>query len=132
MCDHVSADFKQGHTKMLLKALEPNSDATMERGKTLRAIFMNAASIATTLWTQRGSLRCYGIKQLESVPFNIESQIMEAHPLNRVDFQDPGNNGRVIGIVTRPSLLAYAEDSHEGYDVDVHRVLSKAIVWLED
>jgi len=132
MCDRVSADFKKGHTKGLLRTLESHSDAKTERAKTLRDIFMNAASIATTLWTQRAFLRCHDIKQFESMPFDIESPIMEAHPLNRVDYQDPGNNGRKIGIVTRPSLLACGEDNREGYDVNAFRVLAKAVVWLED
>ena len=132
MCDRVGADFKKGHTKRLLRRLESKSDAKIERMKTLRDIFMNAASIATTLWTQRAFLSCHGIKEFESMPFNIESPIMEAHPLNRVDYQDPGNNGRKIGIVTRPSLLACGEDNHEGYDVHAFRVLAKALVWLED
>lgn len=132
ICDHVSADFRKGHTQILLRTLEPDSDVVKERAKTLRDIFMNAVSIATTLWTQRAFLNCHGIKQLESMPFDIESQIMEAHPLNKVDYQNPQNNGRKIGIVIRPSLLACGEDNHEGYDVNAFRVLAKALVWLGD
>lgn len=117
---------------MLLRTLESDSDAKAERAKALRHIFMDAASIATTLWTQRAFLHCHDIKQLSNMPFNIASPIMEAHPLNRVDDQDPKNNGRKIGIVTRPSLLACGEDTPEGYDMNAFRVLAKALVWLED
>jgi hypothetical protein len=132
LCYRIGKDFKNGYAKLLLEQQESRDDR-MERARTLRAIFMDAAEIATSLWTQRPYLVCCDLEAIESrnISFNIASSIMEAHPLSKVDYDDPSHNNRVISVVTRPALLAFSEDDHEASGQNA-RVLSKAVVWLGD
>ena len=133
LCDNLDADFKKSPARFLLRPLE-SEDARKERAKTLRDIFMSAARIATSLWTQRSYLLCLDLEGFKSrkMSFNIASPLMQGHPLSKVDPDNPRHNGRKILVVVRPALLAFEVDDKAGLDGNAFRVLAKAIVWLED
>jgi hypothetical protein len=131
-CDRTSAKFTKGHSELLLKTLAGQPDAEAERAKSLANIMMSAAGIATSLWAQRPHIHWHRIEQLELVPFNVKSPIMEPHPMHKIDEDDTSHNGRKIGIVIRPSLCAPSEDDLGFEDETKSRVLAKAVVWLED
>src|SRR5271155_2831259 len=76
LCYRIGQDFENGPAKLLLEQQESKDDR-MERARTLRGIFMDAAEIATFLWTQRPYLVCCDLEVIKSrnISFNIASSI---------------------------------------------------------
>lgn len=131
LCNSIAADFKKSSVKCLFLQIE-SKESIEDRSRELREIFMKATDIATDLWTQRPNLHQQGLNEFRHQTFNISLMTMEAHPLNKVDYDDPSYNGRRIGIVVRPALLVECEDEGEESDGNSFRVLARAVVWLED
>ena len=132
-CDRLDADFKKGPAKLLLRPGESDGDKR-ERAKALRDILTKAAGIATSLWVQRSYLVCVGLDTFKSrkETFDVHSAVMKSHALNKVDVDDPSNNGRKILVVVRSALLAFDIDDTKGLNGEESRVLAEAIVYLED
>jgi hypothetical protein len=133
LCNAIAADFKKSYARLLFQQSE-SKESIDNRSKELRDIFMKATEIATDLWTQRPNFYQHGLDEIrqQKQTFTINSEIMEAHPLSKVDADEPRHNGRRIGIVVRPASLAGCEDEGEDSDGKAFRVLAKAVVWLED
>jgi hypothetical protein len=135
LCDGIYSEFKKGPAKLLLRYLDSDK-VKKERAKSLRDILMEAARIATSLWVQRPYLDVVGLDTIMArrMAFNVQSPIMQSHPLNKVDVDDQTgrHNSRRILLVVRPALLAFEEDDTQGLDGEGYRVLANAIVFLED
>jgi hypothetical protein len=110
------------------------SEQSKIQGKHLREILMNAAEIATALWTQPSYIDCLGLQEMQhrQTVFDVASPVMEAHRLSRVDPEDARHNGRKIIAVIQPALLAFDENDPLGLDGDGYRVLSRANVLLDE
>lgn len=72
--------------------------------------------------------------------FDVSSNLLQGHPLSKVDEDDPEHNGREISVVTRPALLVFDSEEEEiiseskagSSNGDGYRVLAKAIVLLDE
>jgi hypothetical protein len=133
-CDEIAKSFRQGPAKNLLVNRSLPSEQSKIQGKHLREILMNAAEIATALWTQPSYIECLGLQEMQcrQTVFDVASPVMEAHRLSRVDPEDARHNGRKIIAVIQPALLAFDENDPLGLDGDGYRVLSRANVLLDE
>ena len=64
--------------------------------------------------------------------FDVDSPLLQGHPLSKVDMDDTVDNGRHILAVVRPGLLGFEEDDTQGVEGEQYRVLAKAIVLLDE
>jgi hypothetical protein len=134
-CDKIDSNFRRSASGVFLKhPSELSADAVEARGRELRQILLEAASLATILLVQYSRVTCLDltVMQQRRLAFSIDSPLMQPHPLSKVDMDDPSHNGRRIMMVLRPALLAFEEDDTEGLSGDRYRVLAHAIVLLDE
>ncbi|ETI29373.1 hypothetical protein G647_01826 [Cladophialophora carrionii CBS 160.54] len=131
-CDEMARSFRHGPAEKLLQRC--SSEESKTQAKQLREILMNAAEIATSLWTQPSYIECLGLHEMRQrqTVFDVASPVMEAHRLSKVDPENPKHNGRRIMAVIQPALLAFDENDPLGLDGDGYRVLSRANVLLDE
>lgn len=132
-CEQIETSFMKGPVSGLLAQVRSESEAQTRNNK-LRKIFVSAATIATSLWTQQSYLETFDLPVIESrkMVYKTSSIHMQGHPLSKVDVEDPRHDGRQIVAVIRPALLVFDEDDSSGLDGERYRVLAKAIVLLDD
>jgi myosin heavy subunit len=130
LCDNLAKQFRESPARLLLQMLQTPEDRA-NRQRELREIFMKAAELATSLWTQKSYLRCEGLRELKDRTFRNGSPIMEAHRLHKLDDEDPRLDGRPISIVIQPTVLAIGNHEGEFMDPARPRVLAKAVVWVD-
>jgi hypothetical protein len=87
----------------------------MRRNMKLRDLYYRAGEIALLLWAQRAHIRCYGQQDLQV--FDVDSPIMSAHRLHRLDDNDHRLDGKMVLASIQPAVLAFGNEDAEYYDV---------------
>jgi len=114
--------------KLLIQPLEkPLRDTFCD---SLVILFEEAGALAMRLWTQRTGIECHFGPQLAKEQFTVNSPIMQAHPLHKLD--DPDDHcldGRPVKLTLHPAVLRLG--THDAENYDERRVWAKAVVWLD-
>ncbi|KAF3401417.1 hypothetical protein DPV78_005474 [Talaromyces pinophilus] len=118
--------FFQGPVQSLCADLTDSKKSKCK--EELQEVYIRAADLSASLWTQRTHMRNDGLRQLEA--FSIESSEMMAHPLYRLDDDDTCMDSREVLLVVFPLVTACGNDDGESYDQ--RTVWAKAIVLVED
>jgi hypothetical protein len=87
----------------------------MRRNMKLRDLYYRAGEIALLLWAQRTHIRCYGQQDLQV--FDVNSPMMSAHRLHRLDDDDHRLDGKMVLASIHPAVLAFGNEDAEDYDV---------------
>lgn len=98
------------------------------RMEDLRSLFLMASGISVQLWTQRTHIRVLWKQELGL--FKVNSPLMSAHRLHRLDEDDPRLDGKGILVVIQPAVVAFGDSYGENYDT--MKVWLKAIVIVEE
>lgn len=97
--------------------------------KELESIYNQAARLHSQLWTQRTDFGLFGLEQLRSRGFSVQSPQLEAHRLHKLDDpQDQRLDGQKIKVVVHQGVHAYG--THDAEDYRSQRTWSKATVWM--
>ncbi|RAL13364.1 uncharacterized protein BO97DRAFT_423570 [Aspergillus homomorphus CBS 101889] len=84
------------------------------RFRELEDLFLRAANLALSLWTQRTDMACYSLCKLPQ--FQAEDTRMEAHRLHHLDDDDRRLDGRRIILFVQPAVIAFGSVHGEHYD----------------
>ena len=114
----------------LTKLLRDTEDGGKTRWDELAKIVRQVVFLCTRLGTQRTNFRVERPACLLGKEFRADSDNMEAHRLHRLGYDDTRLDGSKIGIVVHPAITAWGDNDGENYDSS--RVLSKAVVWVEE
>jgi hypothetical protein len=126
-CDRFTLAFLSGPTGFLLRKLQ-DPEALDARRRKLFDIWTFAGTLSTDLWTQLSCIHCQFLGELEPQPFSVNSLIMEAHRMYKLEDGDPRLDGKDVVMAIYPAVLAYGNVDGERYEES--RVLAKANVWL--
>lgn len=118
--------FLQGPVQILSTGLTESEKSKCK--EELQEVYISAAELSASLWTQRTYTSNDGLRQLNA--FSIKSPEMVAHPLHRLDDEDHSMDGKEILLVVYPLVTAYGNDDGESYDQ--RTAWAKAIVLVED
>lgn len=132
-CDRIGNRIRKSPAGILVAA-GLSEDSLNECSNRLKRILLTAAEIAVSLWTQESSLVTYGLADMyaDKRVFKITSDLLQGHPLSRVDLDDESHNGREILVVTRPALLVFDKHGAARSEENAFRILVKAVVLLGD
>lgn len=96
----------------------------------LETLFQEAGRISIRLWTQRTALRVSGLSDLQKYEFKVDSPVMEAHGLHKLDDpEDRRLDGCPIRIVVHPAIFGCG--THDAEEYHKFRVWAKGVVWLD-
>ncbi|EED23508.1 conserved hypothetical protein [Talaromyces stipitatus ATCC 10500] len=93
----------------------------------LQEVYIWAADLSASLWTQRTYMRNDGLRQLDE--FSIESPEMVAHPLYRLDDEDHSMDSKGVVLVVYPLVTAYGNDDGDLYD---QKTSPDDLLWKEE
>ena len=111
---------------LLREAEEQSNTGRDELEKIVRQVVL----LCTRLGTQRTKFKLEPSHRLLEEEFRVASDIVEAHRLHILGYDDTRLDGSRIGIVVHPAIYAWGDNDGENYDSS--RVLSRAVVWLEE
>jgi len=117
-------------SKPLSHLLRETEDQGKTRTDELEKIVRQVVFLCTRLGTQRTKFKLEPSRRLLEEEFKVSSDIMEAHRLHKLGYDDTRLDGSRIGIVVHPAICAWGDNDGENYDSS--RVLSRAVVWLEE
>jgi hypothetical protein len=117
-------------SKPLNHLLRETEDQGKTRTDELEMIVRQVVLLCTKLGTQRTNFKLETSRRLLENEFRVSSDIMEAHRLHKLGYDDTRLDGSKIGIVVHPAICAWGDNDGENYDSS--RVLSRAVVWLEE
>lgn len=123
---HLALKFLDS-ADLLLCQLDMPGDIE-KRKESLRSLFRTAGELSTSLWTQRTYLKCLGLSELGN--FNIESPLMVAHRLQKLEDDDHRLDGNMINAVIQPAVVAFGNENGENYDS--YKVWAKATVLVQE
>lgn len=106
------------------------TDHRETRNKALEDIVDRAVHLSTRLRTQRTNFESEKPENRLGQQFVVENDNMEAHRLHQLSYEDTSLDGWEVGIVVHPAIIAWGDNDGGGYDSG--RILSKAVVWLEN
>lgn len=122
VCRTLVKSILDGPVSKLCRKVNPEEQERREQD--LINLFANAGELAQELWSQRTYMEIVDKRGLET--FQVDSPIMEAHRLQKLDEDDHRLDGHEILAVIQPALVAYGNDDGENYED--HKVWSKATV----
>ncbi|KAK3117571.1 hypothetical protein LTR53_000896 [Teratosphaeriaceae sp. CCFEE 6253] len=127
-CSQAATAFEAGAARFMIQPLEaPLKDSFRN---SLVALFEEAGGLAMRLWTQRTGIACRYKPDLANVQFAVDSPIMQAHALHKLDDPDDRRlDGRPVKLTLHPAILRLG--THDGDSYDQSCVWAKAVVWLE-
>jgi hypothetical protein len=123
-----ASNFMDGAARYLL---DPSSNHEEMKTK-LRDIYQDAANLSCCLWTQKTTLECCTLQEmqrLKNLAFDADSEYLKPHTLVRYDEHEDHLKGRPITLIVHPLLLARGTD--EGKDYGSKRIWASAEVWLD-
>ncbi|KAK4892652.1 hypothetical protein LTR27_008928 [Elasticomyces elasticus] len=128
-CILAAKAFELGAARFLIQPLEaPLKDSFRT---SLATLFEEAGGLAMRLWTQRTGIECHFRQQLANEKFAVDSHIMQAHPLHKLDDPDDHRlDGRPVKLLLHPAVLRIGTHDAENYHES--RVWAKAVVWLNE
>lgn len=103
----------------------PSSDVAEK----LKKIYDEAARQLYKLWTRRAELKCYTLRDMDSLGFNPESEDFDPDNLVKYDDHEDQLKGKPVSVLVHPLLCVAGTD--EGNDYDRERVWAKGVVWLD-
>ena len=134
MCDRwaeqYASRFLSGPARYLLRDGDQETRGACFRD--LVVVMASAARLARDLSTQRTNVQMRGLRELRGVPFKVDSGLMEAHRLHKLDVEEDeryGLDGSRVMVVVHPAVVAYGTDEGENYSAC--KIWSAATVWLE-
>jgi hypothetical protein len=107
----------------------PEADK-LERREGLQAILEQAAWLFIRLRAQRAIFQYDEPKNCLGQEFNTVSNRAEAHAIHKLEDNDHRLDKSIVRIVVSPAILARGD--RNGERLGSNRVLSKAVVWLEE
>jgi hypothetical protein len=120
-----ASNFMDGAAQYLLDP-KCNND---EISKRLKDIYQEAAALSYRLWTQRTTLSCLTLRDIEPQTFDAESEYLKPHPLVRYDEHEDDLKGKPISLIVHPLIQVFG--TNEGEDYDSGRIWASGEVWLD-
>jgi hypothetical protein len=119
--------FENGAAALLVRSVQTEPDGGFKGS--LFSIFVDAGELAMQLWSQRPGIVFRSMQELAQERFAVTSDIMQAHPLHKLDDPDDSRlDGRRMVLVVHPAVLRTGTHDAENYDHEV--IWAKAVVWL--
>jgi hypothetical protein len=111
--------------------LDPNknNEQTIEK---LKVIYREAAALSYRLWTQRTTLKCITLKDLQELrklTFDADNEYLKSHSLVRHEDHEDQLKGKPITLIVHPLLMVFGTD--EGKEYDSGRIWASGEVWLD-
>jgi hypothetical protein len=133
MTEKIIADVSQNQASNFMNSaaqylLDVNSN-NEERRKWLNDIYQEAATLSYRLWTQKTTLRCMTLRDMEHQTFDAESEYLKPHPLVRYDEHEDQLKGKPITLMVHPLLQVFGTDDGKSYDSG--RIWASGEVWLD-
>ncbi len=124
----LAAAVEFGPLRLLMR--EVSEADNNERREALQAILEQAAWLFIRLRTQRPIFQLDDQRNCLGKEFKTVSNIVEADALHKLEDSDHRLDKSIVGIVVFPAIQAHGDSN--GESLDSYRVLSKAVVWLEE
>ncbi|KAF7191712.1 hypothetical protein HII31_07214 [Pseudocercospora fuligena] len=112
-----------------------NPDADRQFHEEIVQVFFQTGQFALKLWCERPITGCLALKQFaDGTTFEASSEILQLHNLHK-HVDDPEDeryhsfDGRRPKIYCHPAVNRWG--THEGKGYEHHRILEKAVVWLD-
>jgi len=128
-CHDAIRDFNASSKQILLHPQDAASKDAYQRA--LHAVFEEAVRLAMRLWLQRPAIQCLGFKSLAQEPFRVDSPLLQAHNVHRLDDEEDRRlDNRPVRMVLQPAVMRMG--THEGESYDQSDTWAKAVVFLDD
>lgn len=94
----------------------------------LLEIFRSTGELFSRLWSQRAYICVVGLEEFSNHPFELESGVLEAHAMHKLERGDTSMDGRQIQVVVEPAIFAWGNERGESYDA--YKVWATAVVCM--
>jgi len=122
-----ASNFLEGSARYLFNP-ERNNEETNQK---VRAIYKEAAMLSYRLWTQKTTLRCFSLQDLQEIEklvFDADDEYLKPNPLVGYYKHEDQLKGKPITLIVHPLILVFG--TSEGKDYDSERIWASGEVWL--